>query len=169
MRVAVTGESAGGNMAAVVCQQAIKEGNRVPSAQLLVYPVTDMRGGYASYDENQDTQPLHTPMLPWFFNYYLNEESEKQDPRASPILGNLNGLPPAIVITAEFDPLRDEGEAYAKQLADAGVSVKFQQFDGVTHEFFGLAGAVSKAKEAIKFAAEGLKEVFENKAKTSPA
>lgn len=84
------------------------------------------------------------------------------DPRVSPILSeNLSGLPPAIVITAEYDPLRDEGEAYVQRLADAGVSVKSQRFDGVSHEFFGLAGAVSKSKEAMDFAAEGLKRAFE--------
>lgn len=129
--------------------------------------MTDMRGGdYPSYAENQDTQPLHTPMLPWFYKHYIPDEKARLEPTASPITAqNFNGLPPAIIITAEFDPLRDEGEAYAKKLADAGVSVKSQRFTGVVHEFFGLAGAVGKAADAVKFAAEGLKEVFEKRAK----
>ena len=80
----------------------------------------------------------------------------------SPIMAeDVSGLPPAIISTAEFDPLRDEGEAYAKKLTDAGVSVKAQRFDGVSHEFFGLAGVIDKADEAHKFATEGLQKVFE--------
>ena len=85
----------------------------------------------------------------------------------SPILGDLQGLPPAIVITAEFDPLRDEGEAYAKKLAESGVSVKSKRFDGVPHEFFGLAGAVGKAKDALDFAVEGLQKVFDWKSSSA--
>lgn len=164
-RVAIAGESAGGNLAAVVCQIAGREGGQMPLAQLLVYPVTDARGGYPSYNENTNSVPLKTAMMPWFFKHYLESEAQKTDPNVSPILfEDLSGLPPAIVITAEFDPLRDEGEAYAQKLAGAGVSVKSKRFDGVSHEFFGLAGAVGKAKEALKFATEGLQKVFEVKA-----
>jgi len=164
-RVAIAGESAGGNLAAVVCQMVKEKGGPPPVAQLLIYPVTDLRGReYPSYEENTDSKPLNTAMLPWFYKYYLEDESQKNEPTASPILAeSLSGLPPAIVITAENDPLRDEGEAYAKRLADAGVSVKTQRFDGVTHEFFGLAGAVGKAKDALDFAADGLKLSFELK------
>jgi len=161
-RVAVAGESAGGNLATVVCQIAKENGGLMPIAQLLVYPVTDARGGYLSYDENENSAPLKTAMMPWFFGHYLENEADKTNTMVSPILSkNLSGLPPAIVITAEFDPLRDEGEAYAQNLADAGVSVSFKRFTGVSHEFFGLAGAVSKAKEALDFAVEGLEKVFE--------
>ncbi len=166
-RVAIAGESAGGNMATVTCLQAKDQGGRMPIAQLLVYPVTDSSMSQASYAENQDTIPLHSSMMPWFMKYYLDENADKNHKYLAPLqAGDLSGLPPAIVITAEFDPLRDEGEQYAQKLADAGVSVKFQRFNGVTHEFFGLAGAVSKAADAVKFAAEGLKEVFELKEKS---
>lgn len=161
-RVAIAGESAGGNLATVTCLQAKDQGGRMPVAQLLVYPVTDTSMSQPSYAENQDTIPLHSSMMPWFMKYYLENEADKTHKYVAPLMAeDLSGMPPAIVITAEFDPLRDEGEQYAKKLADAGVSVKFQRFDGVVHEFFGLAGAVSKAADAVKFAAEGLQEVFE--------
>ncbi len=161
-RVAVAGESAGGNLAAVTCLQAKDKGGKMPVAQLLVYPVTDTSMSQPSYAENTDSQPLHTSMMPWFWNYYLENESQKNDKYVAPLLADdLSSLPPAIVITAENDPLRDEGIQYAEKLANAGVSVKAQTFEGVTHEFFGLAGAVSKAKDAMDFAADGLKEVFE--------
>ena len=169
-RVAVAGESAGGNLAAVSCLMAKEKGGKMPIAQLLVYPVADFRGGYPSYDENTDSIPLNSKMMPWFAGYYLENDSQKTEKYASPILAeDVGGLPPAIVITAENDPLRDEGEAYAKKLADAGVSVKSQRFDGVTHEFFGLAGIVDKADEAHKFATEGLQKVFEIRAEGTNA
>jgi len=99
--------------------------------------------------------------MQWFWKHYLKDESQGREPYASPMMaGNLAGLPPAIVITAELDPLRDEGEAYARRLTNAGVSVDMRRFDGVTHEFFGLAGAVSKATEAVTEAANGLKKVW---------
>jgi acetyl esterase len=162
-RVAIAGESAGGNLATVACLLAKENGGRMPVAQLLVYPVTDMVGqNYPSYAENQDTLPLHTSMMPWFAKYYIPEESQRSEPTASPLLArDLSGLPPAIVITADSDPLRDQGEAYAEKLAAAGVSVNSKRYTGVTHEFFGLAGAVSKAKEAVTQAADGLKKVWD--------
>lgn len=161
-RVVVAGESAGGNLATVTCLKTKDEGGQMPAAQLLIYPVTDTSMTQPSYEENRSTQPLHTAMMPWFWNYYLENESQKTEKYVAPLLADdLSGLPPAIVITAEFDPLRDEGEQYAAKLAAAGVAVKSQRFDGVVHEFFGLAGAVSKAKEAVDFAAEGLKKVFD--------
>ena len=167
-RVAVAGESAGGNLAAVACQIAKEQGGRMPVAQLLIYPVTDARGGYPSYAENENSAPLKTAMMPWFMKHYLENDSQKTNKYVSPILSeDLSGLPPAIIITAEFDPLRDEGEAYAQKLVDAGVSVKSQRYNGVSHEFFGLAGAVGKAKDALDFAAEGLQKVFESKSNTA--
>lgn len=162
-RVAIAGESAGGNLATVTCLKTRDEGGQMPIAQLLIYPVTDASMSQASYAENQDTQPLHSSMMAWFWKYYLGEQSpQTNDPYIAPLRANdLSGLPPAIIITAENDPLRDEGEQYAEKLANAGVSVKSQRFDGVTHEFFGLAGAVSRAKEAVTFAADGLKKVWD--------
>ena len=164
-RVAVAGESAGGNLATVACLLAKEKNGIMPVAQLLVYPVTDARMNTPSYAENADAKPLNKAMMPWFWSYYLEDKAQGQEPYASPMLAqDLTGLPPAIVITAELDPLRDEGEAYARRLADAGVSVKMQRYEGVAHEFFGLAGVVDKADEAVKFAVEGLQTVFERRA-----
>lgn len=169
-RVAIAGESAGGNMATVTCLQAKEQGGSMPVAQLLVYPVTDTSMSQASYAENEDTVPLHSSMMPWFMKYYLGEDADKTHKYIAPLQADdVSGLPPAIIITAEHDPLRDEGEQYAKKLADAGVSVKFQRYDGVVHEFFGLAGAVSKAADAVKFAAEGLQEVFDRREQSRSA
>lgn len=169
-RVAVAGESAGGNLAAVACLKARDEGGRMPVAQLLVYPVTDARMNTPSYQENANAKPLNAAMMPWFWKHYLESESQGREPYASPMMAqDLAGLPPAIVITAQSDPLRDEGELYARRLADAGVSVRSQRFDGVMHEFFGLAGVVGKATEAVGVAAEGLKQAFESGASRTSA
>ena len=161
LQVVVAGESAGGNLATVSCILAKERGGEQPAAQVLIYPVTDTSMSQTSYAENQDTQPLHTPMMPWFWKHYLGEESDKENYLVAPLLApDVSGLPPAVVVTAEFDPLRDEGEAYATKLKNAGVPVRFKKFDGVVHEFFGLAGAVGKAKEALKFVAGGIKEIL---------
>ena len=159
--IAVGGESAGGNLAAVVCLKARDEGGQLPAAQLLIYPVTDSRMDTPSYRENVYSKPLSSTMMPWFWRHYLSSEANGLEPYASPLQAtNLSGLPPAIMITADIDPLRDEGEAYAQRLADAGVSVKATRYHGMTHEFFGLAGVVDKAKEAVEEVADGLKQVF---------
>ena len=165
-RVAVAGESAGGNLATVTCLRARDEGGRMPVAQLLVYPVTDARQNTASYAENANSKPLNSAMMSWFWSHYLESEAQGREPYASPAMAeSLRDLPPAIVLTAEIDPLRDEGAAYAKRLADEGVSVDYKHFDGVTHEFFGLAGVVSAATEAVGEAAKGLKKAFEASAR----
>lgn len=161
-RVAVAGESAGGNLATVACLKALDEGGRLPAAQLLIYPVTDARMNTPSYEEQADAKPLNSAMMAWFWRHYLESESQGREPYVSPMLAeSLAGLPPAIVITAENDPLRDEGEAYARRLADEGVAVNAQRYDGVMHEFFGLGGAVGKAAAAVKFAAEGLRKALD--------
>ncbi len=164
-RVFVGGESAGGNLSTVACLMAKEKGGKMPVGQVLIYPVTDGRGGYSSYDENAEALPLNKPMMPWFMENYLEDDSQKTDWRVSPILADdLSGLPPAIIVTAEFDPLRDEGAAYAKKLIDAGVSVKEKTFEGVSHEFFGLAGVIDKADEALKFVTEGMETILDTKA-----
>jgi len=161
--VAVAGESAGGNLAAVTCLKAKKEGGFMPAAQLLIYPVTDARMNTASYSECADAAPLNAAMMPWFWDHYLENESQGLEPYASPLLAkDLSGLPPAVVITAEHDPLRDEGEAYAEKLKQAGVPVRMKRFDGVMHEFFGLSGVVAKAAQAVTEASQGLEEAFES-------
>ena len=161
LRVAVAGESAGANLATVSCLRAKDEESLLPVAQLLIYPVTDSQMNSPSYLEQSDAKPLNAAMMQWFWGHYLNHSSEGEHAYASPLRApDLTGLPRAIVITAELDPLRDEGEAYAQRLADAGVMVHTRRYAGVSHEFFGLAGAVSKAKDAVDFAVDNLQQVF---------
>lgn len=174
-RVVVAGESAGGNLATVACLRATEEGGALPVGQLLIYPVTDFRGGRASYAENQHTLPLHSGMMDWFAGHYLGEEKEElvAHPWVSPLLADVRQLPPALVIGAEFDPLRDEGQEYAEKLTNAGVLTVYHLAEGVTHEFFGLAGLVKPAKETLDLTAEWLKdrwdwERLENKVEPEP-
>lgn len=163
-KVAVGGESAGGNLATVTALLARDRGVKLPIHQLLIYPVTTTatanRPKFASYAENTMTMPLNTPTLDWFYNYYLRRPGDSANPYASPMNANVQGLPPATVITAEFDPLRDEGEAYAKKLQDAGIKMTLTRYTGVTHEFFSMAGVVDKAKQAVAEAAAGLRSAF---------
>lgn len=160
-RVAVGGESAGGNLAAVTARLARERGLTVPVHQLLVYPVTDFNLDYPSFQEQAAAKPLSTPLVQWFGRYYLRSEADAVDPSASPIrAADLRGLPSATVITAEIDPLRDEGEAYAVRLRQATVPVVSRRYNGVTHEFFGAGAVVDQAKDAVALAATQLKSAF---------
>ncbi len=117
----------------------------------------------ASYGENAAAKPLSAAMMPWFWKHYLRDARDRTDVFAAPLLADeseLAKLPPAIVITAEIDPLRDEGEAYAAKLQHAGVKVQAKRYDGVTHEFFGLTGLVSEAKDALDLVSESLHHHF---------
>lgn len=167
-RVAVGGESAGGNLATVSCLKARDDGAPMPVFQLLIYPVTNYAFDTPSYRENANSKPLSADMMPWFFKHYLNTEADGQHPYVSPLRAHdLRGLPPALVLTAEYDVLRDEGGAYAERLRESGVAVKAVRYDGMVHEFFGLAGMVDKAKEALTEAAEGLKAAFNGEARSA--
>jgi acetyl esterase len=157
-RVAVAGESAGGNLAAVVALMARDKGVPAPVHQLLIYPVVDNDMSSPSYQRNANAQPLNKAMMQWFFKHY---GADPQDPYALPAKADtLKGLPPATVITAEIDPLASEGDRYAERLKKDGVKVDYRQFDGVTHEFFGMGAVLPKAVDAQKFAIEGLKKGF---------
>ena len=121
-RIAVGGDSAGGNLAAVVAQMARDRGGPALCYQVLVYPVTDYNFGTPSYREHAEGYLLTKEAMTWFWNHYLPSPAEGSHPMASPLrAARLNGLPAAFVLTAEFDPLRDEGEAYAARLREAGV------------------------------------------------
>jgi acetyl esterase len=161
-RVAVGGESAGGNLATVSCLIAKERSAPMPVFQLLIYPVTDLASEPPSYAENRDAKPLNAAMMPWFKKHYLADLSEALDPHASPARSrNLGGLPPALIITAGSDPLRDDGEMYAEKLRKAGVPVQYTCYDDLMHEFFGLSGVLPRAKEALDEAAQALKSAFE--------
>ena len=161
-RVVVGGESAGGNLATVSCLMAQERGGILPEGQLLIYPVVDATEQRPSYAENTNTVPLNSAMMSWFFNHYLgNNQDLRSNIHVSPLLADLNGLPPALVITAELDPLRDEGKAYADKLQAAGVPTEYHLAQGMTHEFFGLAGVVKPAKESLDIAAGWLKRQWD--------
>ena len=147
--MAIAGDSAGGNLAAVTAQVMRDEGTRL-AAQLLLYPVVDFAGsaGYPSHDENSSGYLLTATDMQWFSDQYVAADTDLKDPRLSPLYGDLAGLPPAVVATAEFDPLRDEGNAYARALADAGVTVRHHCFPGMIHGFFGLGVVSTAAAEA---------------------
>lgn len=160
-RVAVGGESAGGNLATVVSLMARDKKAQMPVHQLLVYPVVDNDMNRPSYQQNANAKPLNKPMMAWFFKHY---GADPKSPYALPLKNaQLQGLPPATVIGAEIDPLRDEGKAYADKLQQAGVKVDYKLYSGVTHEFFGMGAVVPKAKDAEQYAADALKKAFDAK------
>jgi len=161
MRVAVGGESAGGNLATVVSLMARDKKARLPVHQLLVYPVVDNDMDRPSYRQNANAKPLDKPMMAWFFKHY---GADPKSPYALPLKNaQLAGLPPATIIGAEIDPLRDEGKAYADKLQQAGVKVDYKLYEGVTHEFFGMGAVVPKARDAEQYAADALKKAFDAK------
>lgn len=160
--VAIAGESAGGNLAAVTCLMARDRGERLPVHQLLVYPVTDATMDTRSYREHAHARPLDQDAMRWFYGHYLADPAQGKAPYVSPLLApDLSSLPPATIITAEIDPLRSEGQLYAEALERAGVDVRYRNFDGVTHEFFGMGAVVPDAKEAVEFGAVGLRGAFD--------
>lgn len=160
-RIAVAGESAGANLAANVALMAKEHKTTMPVYQLLVYPVAGKDTDTPSYIENADAKPLGKADMRWFFDNVLEDPSQADDPRLNLVArGDLEGLPPATVITAQIDPLRSEGETYAENLAAAGVEVNALHYDGVTHEFFGMAKVVDEAKQAVDAANADLKAAF---------
>jgi len=148
-RVAVGGDSAGGNLAAALCLRVRDEFGPDIDFQLLVYPVTDCTLSHPSMDENAEGYFLTKDTMVWFVGHYLGGIDPK-DPSVSPLhADSLEGLPPAFVITAEFDPLRDEGEAYAAALREAGVAVEAVRYDGQIHGFVGLASLIDDGGLAL--------------------
>jgi acetyl esterase len=165
-RLAVAGDSAGGNLAALVCVKARDEGGPALAFQLLVYPATDLTNSYPSYEENGEGYLLTKDSMRWFVDHYISE-ADRKNPDASPMyVEDLSGLPPALVITAEFDPLRDEGEAYAARLREAGVPAIATRYDGMIHAFFGMDRLLPQAVEAVNQAAGALREALHSPATT---
>jgi acetyl esterase len=157
-RVAVMGDSAGGNLAAVVAQLAKKQGGPPIAFQLLVYPATDRFDDSPSMRENALGPLLSRAWIEWFLGCYLNSPDEGQDPRVSPGRAeDLSGLPPALVITAEFDPLRDQGAAYVGKLREAGVDAQLLPVDGMIHGFIQMSGVLDKARETLDKAGDALR------------
>lgn len=149
-RLAVAGDSAGGNLAAVCALMARDQGGPALGYQLLIYPVTDMRGGTPSYHENGEGYFLTAPLMDWFLNQYLGKDGPVEDWRASPLLAPSHaGLPPASILVCGFDPLHDDGLRYAEALKQAGVPVKFTSLPDQIHGLVSFDGALPAAKPAI--------------------
>jgi acetyl esterase len=149
-RLAVAGDSAGGHLAAVVALVARdRKGPRI-ELQILIYPITDCNFNTPSYIKNKEGYMLTRDLMKWFWGHFMEDESEANDPYASPLRAkNLSDLPPALIVTAEYDPLRDEGEAYGKRLQQAGVKVTISRYAGMIHAFIRMTAQLDKAKEAL--------------------
>jgi acetyl esterase len=159
-KIAVGGDSAGGNLAAVVAQMAQDSGAFKIALQALIYPMTDQSREYPSYQRNAKGYMLTTAALHWFMDNYVPDLSDRKDPLASPMLRkSLQGLPPALVISAEFDPLVDENQAYAKNLKEAGVETDYVCFPGMIHPFFTLGGVVEDSAKAEALVASALRKL----------
>ena len=164
----VAGWSAGGNVAAVACQTARDQGGPPIKAQLLICPVTDSDFERASYQENGEGYLLTTGLMNWFWDYYA-DPADRTDPKAAPIRGDLSGLPPAVVMTAECDPLRDEGAAYASALSDAGVPVRHIDARGHTHTSVTMVDMVLSGAPVRADVVAALMEVSGTQAASAPA
>jgi acetyl esterase len=151
-RLAVAGDSAGGNLAAVVAQDCRDAGGPALAGQLLIYPTTDFVERYPSMAENGEGYFLSAADMTWFSEQYLPEYADRADPRLSPLRGRLDGLPPAVVVIAEFDPLRDAGEAYVAALSQAGIPTTAHRFDGLIHGFFGFTAFSPASEKALRTA-----------------
>ncbi|PPK68354.1 alpha/beta hydrolase [Actinokineospora auranticolor] len=159
-RIAVGGDSAGGNLAAAVALAAREDGPLLVH-QLLVYPNTDHGSDTESLRESTDRYLFNLHSVAWYWDNYLADPADGANPLASPLrAADHSGLPPATVITAEYDPLRDEGELYAKRLADAGVPTELTRFPGMAHGFFAMFGELPAAAEAVEIAAARLRAAF---------
>jgi acetyl esterase len=158
-RIAVGGDSAGGNIAAVVSQQAVADGVPGPALQLLIYPAVDTTTVRRSRELFADGFFLTSAEMDWFIAQYL-AEAQRSDPRASPLLGKLEGVAPAYVVTAGFDPLRDEGEAYAEALRAAGVPVVARRFGGLIHGFVNMGTVSRTSSDALVEIAGGVRTLL---------
>jgi acetyl esterase len=160
-RIAIGGDSAGGNLSAVTAQ-AWRGRSPELAAQLLLYPVTDMVTEWPSIEENGEGLLITRDDMEWFNGHYLGgDEQLRSDPRVSPALAeDLSGLPPALVYTAQYDPLRDDGDAYAEALRAAGVRVIHRRFDSLVHGFFALGPLSSAAQAAVEQICDDLRELL---------
>ena len=161
LRIAVCGDSAGGNLAAVVAQIARDRGKPAIRFQLLIYPATDAACDTPSYSENAEGYFLTREAMQWFWGHYVQKEADRSHPYASPLRArSFAGLPAALVITAEFDPLRDEGERYAERMRAAGTPVQLTRYEGMIHGFFAMSAIIDQGRTAIQQSAAALRAAF---------
>ncbi|MFJ5880230.1 alpha/beta hydrolase [Kitasatospora cineracea] len=160
-RLAVGGDSAGGNLAAALTLLARERGGPAIRHQLLVYPNTDHAADTPSVREHDDPLLFNRHSVAWYWDHYLANPADAANPLASPLRApSLAGLPPATVLTAEYDPLRDEGEQYAEALRAAGVPVELRRYDGMPHGFFAMSGVLDGGRDAQRYAADRLREAL---------
>ncbi len=160
-RIAVGGDSAGGNLAAAVSLMSRDRGAPALAFQLLIYPVTDADFTRGSYVDNAEGYFLTTASMKWFWGHYVPDQAARAEPYCAPIHAkDLAGLPPALVLTAEFDPLRDEGEAFAARLQQADVATTLTRYDGMIHGFFSMTGLAPAALEAVSESVAALRAAF---------
>jgi acetyl esterase len=150
LRLAVGGDSAGGNLATVVARRARDRGFPRLVFQVLLYPVTDSNRDTPSYLKNADGYMLTRELMAWYWDQYVPDAARRLDPDASPLCADdLSRLPPALVVTAEFDPLRDEAEHYARRLAEAGVAVQLSRYPGMIHGFIRRYTVLDQGRAAL--------------------
>lgn len=160
-RIAMGGDSAGGLITAVITHEMKRRAEPQPELQLLIYPWLCCRGDSPSHELFAESFPLGRELMEWFIGHYLTDPCEMSDPRVSPLdEKDFSGLPPAIVATAGFDPLVDEGEAYARKLREAGVRVDYKCYDNLTHSFTAFSGASAACRAAIEEIAGKVKEAL---------
>ena len=159
-KIAVVGESAGGNLAANVSIMARDKKIKLPLYEVLVYPIASNDTASESYTKYADAKPLNKAMMAWFVKNALPSPATAADPRVSLVKANLAGLPPTLIIGAELDPLQSDGKMLSDKLKDAKVDTDYKLYDGVTHEFFGMAAVVPQAKDAQELAISKLKSAF---------
>lgn len=167
-RLAVCGESSGGNVAAAVTLRARARRDPRIAYQALICPAADLRFETRSCSDYSEGYLLTTADLKWFRSNYVRSEMDVANPEVSPLLASdLSGLPPALIVTAEYDPLRDEGEAYAEKLIKAGVPVRLHRFEGMIHSVFIMAGVLDGAKDLYRELGASLSEALTGR-RTSP-
>lgn len=159
-KIALVGESAGGNLAANVSIMVRDKKMKMPLYQVLVYPVANNDLNSESYVKYAAAKPLNKPMMEWFVKNALSSPEQAADPRISLVKANLNGMPPTLIIGAEIDPLQTEGKILSEKLKAAGVVTDYELYNGVTHEFFGMAALVPQARAAQALTAKKLKTAF---------
>lgn len=163
-RIALAGESAGGNLA-LATAMAVRDDGKIgqPKHMLLVYPVASPKTDTPSYLANANAKPLNKPMMKWFTDHYFTGATDGTDPRINLVAARLGDLPPATIINAEIDPLTSDGEMLAEALKAAKVEVEQKTYEGVTHEFFGMGAVVGDAKDAMEMGTEALEKALEKK------
>ncbi len=160
-RIAIGGDSAGGNLATVMCLMARQ--NRGPDFlhQLLIYPATDLSRGFPSHSELADGYRLTRPLIDWFMDHYFSgPEQNREHEQASPLHADLTGLPPALVISAGYDPLRDENAAYYEKLTGSGVIARHEHYPGMIHGFISMGGFIDAGVDCLRLCGAELKQTF---------